>query len=157
MLNEKSATGFFKNYGWLATVLWIALVLGCNPIDSSRNAASASSVITEINSLDHFNRVVESAGDRLLVFDLYADWCQPCKQLEPVLDSVARETIDESDFYRVDMDSHQSVAQIFKVQGIPYVAFVKDGTIVFSLMGLHPKTEYLKAIKSLTRKAADSL
>jgi thioredoxin 1 len=125
--------------------------VACDGGDPGKRAAASAGAVTQIRSMDHFNRVVDSAGDRLLVFDLYADWCFPCKELEPILEEIARENDYNSDFYRIDMESLGPVADIFKVRGIPHVAFVKERTIVFSLMGLHPKGKYTEVIHSLTR------
>ena len=131
-------------------MLYLALFSACDTDRVGQIQGLQGPHVTEIDSLDHFNRVVESAGDRLLVFEFYADWCLPCKELEPIMESIARENGDKSDFFKVDLESLRSVADIFKVRGIPYVAFIKHKTIVFSLTGLHPKSKYVKAIKSFT-------
>ena len=142
----------WKNYRNLLTVLlYLAFFSACDTDRVGQFQGPQGPHVTEIESLDHFNRVVDSAGDRLLVFEFYADWCLPCKELEPIMESIARENGDKSDFFKVDLESLRSVADIFKVRGIPYVAFIKHKTIVFSLTGLHPKRKYVKAIKSFTR------
>ena len=43
--------------------------------------------LIEIKNTDEFRRIVSAAGDRLLIFDFYANWCLPCKELEPILRS----------------------------------------------------------------------
>ncbi|MGW8186236.1 MAG: thioredoxin family protein, partial [Desulfobacterales bacterium] len=83
-----------------------------------------------------------------------ADWCQPCKELEPILESIAAQKADVVDFYRVNFDENQSVAEHFGVRGIPFVAYVKNRTLVYSLMGLRPQKTYLEAIESFTRPNA---
>ena len=128
----------------------LTIISACESDTSANLAGSESSPVTEIMSLEHFNRVVKSAGDRLLVFEFYADWCLPCKELKPIMEKIARDISDTTDFFKVDLEALQSVRDIFKVRGIPYVAFVKNETIVFSLTGLHPKSEYEKAIKSFS-------
>lgn len=47
--------------------------------------------IKTINSVEEFSKILESSGDRLLVFDLYADWCMPCKILSPILEKISKE------------------------------------------------------------------
>lgn len=131
-------------------LLCLTIMSACESDTSANLAGSERSPVTEIMSLDQFNRVVESAGERLLVFEFYADWCLPCKELKPIMEKIARDNSDTTDFFKVDLEALRSVGDIFKVRGIPYVAFVKNGTIVFSLIGLHPKSEYEKAIKSFS-------
>ena len=91
--------------------------------------------------------MISEAGDRLLLIDFFADWCLPCKQLEPILEEIARKAKDRVDVYRIDLDSNQALAQGFQVRGIPYVAFIKNQVIVYRLEGLHPKKTYWDVIR----------
>jgi thioredoxin 1 len=107
-----------------------------------------------ISGGQELTRIVAAAGERLLMFDFYADWCLPCRELEPILESIAAQKADVVDVYRVNYDDNQSLAELFGVRGIPFVAYVKDRTLVYSLMGLRPKETYLEAIESFTRPGA---
>lgn len=107
-----------------------------------------------ISGGQELTRIVAAAGERLLIVDFYADWCQPCKELEPILESIAVQKADVVDVYRVNYDENQSIAKLFGVRGIPFVAFVKNRILVYSLMGLRPKETYLEAIESFTRPSA---
>jgi len=107
-----------------------------------------------ISGAQELTRIVAAAGERLLMFDFYADWCQPCKELEPILESIAAQKTDVVDVYRVNYDENQSLAELFGVRGIPFVAYVKNRTLVYSLMGLRPRETYLEAIVSFTRPSA---
>ena len=110
--------------------------------------------LTSISGGQEMTRIVAAAGERLLIFDFYADWCQPCKELEPILESIAAQKAEVVDVYRVNYDENQSLAELFGVRGIPFVAYVKNRTLVYSLMGLRPKETYLEAIESFTRPGA---
>jgi len=110
--------------------------------------------LAAISGGQEMTRIVAAAGERLLIFDFYADWCQPCKELEPILKSIAVQKADVVDVYRVNYDENQSLAELFGVRGIPFVAYVKNRTLVYSLMGLRPKEAYLEAIESFTRPGA---
>ncbi len=96
---------------------------------------------------DHFRDIVQKAGPRLLVFDFYADWCQPCRLLSPILEKLADKYKDRVSFYKVDVDRNKELANGAGMQGIPYVLFVKDGAMVHSLTGLHPKDTYARTIE----------
>ena len=110
--------------------------------------------LISISGEQEFTRIVAAAGERLLMFDFYADWCQPCRVLEPILESIAVQKADVVDVYRVNYDENQSLAELFGVRGIPFVAYVKNRTLVYSIMGLRPKETYLEAIESFTRPGA---
>lgn len=102
--------------------------------------------ITSIDGLDELNSIISSTPGRLLVFDLYADWCMPCKMLAPLYDSLASTHRERASFFRVDVQRHQDVAQAFRVQSIPLVVFIKDKEIVHSVPGLNTRNHYEKIL-----------
>ena len=131
-----------------------ALLLGTLVFQSCTDEESSISIqqpksrsLPILRSRDELSRVISEAGDRLLLIDFFADWCLPCKQLEPILEEIARKAADNVDVYRIDLDSNQALAQGFQVRGIPYVAFVKNQVIVYRLEGLHPKKTYWDVIR----------
>ncbi|MFZ0243429.1 MAG: thioredoxin domain-containing protein [Desulfobacterales bacterium] len=139
-----------------AALLGLALMLAACGSGSEPPAAKdrIRQPLRSIANGAEFDRIVAGAGDRLLIFDFFADWCHPCKELEPVLESVASQQASVVDIYRIAYDDNPSLAELFGVRGIPFVAFVKNRTLVYSLMGLRPKETYLEAIASFTRPGA---
>ena len=107
--------------------------------------------LKEVKNSKEFKEIVLNAGDRLLIFDFYANWCMPCKQLEPILEAAAWKKKDVVDIYRINFDENSDLAELLGVRGIPFVAFVKNQTLVYSLMGLRAEKSYLEAITSFTR------
>lgn len=86
---------------------------------------------------DNFNKEVESSNG-LVVIDLYADWCGPCKMLAPTLDELEKEYPDVK-FCKINVDKEPELARLFKVQSIPYIALVKDNTFLDMSVGYVPK------------------
>jgi thioredoxin 1 len=113
---------------------------------STSDGPDAVSTIPVIKDMEHYKQVVAAAGDRLLIFELYADWCSPCKVLAPILEEIAGEFSTKVDVYKINIDKNQSLATAFRASGIPLVAFVKNNTTVLSLTGVLPKQKYVKAI-----------
>ena len=131
-----------------ALLLGVMLFQSCAEEESSISIQRpASPSLPVLRSRDELRRVISEAGDRLLLIDFFADWCLPCKQLEPILEDIARKAKDSVDVYRIDLDSNQALAQGFQVRGIPYVAFIKNQVIVYRLEGLHPKKTYWDVIR----------
>ncbi len=108
--------------------------------------------IKTINSVEEFSKILESSGDRLLVFDLYADWCMPCKILSPILEKISKEKKEQADFYKINVDKHPQLAGAFGVSGIPFVVFVKNKTGVSALTGVQSKEAYIKTIDKFAGK-----
>ena len=72
---------------------------------------------------DNFKTEVEQ-HDGLVVIDLYADWCGPCKMLAPTIEQLASEMPDVK-FAKVNVDNEPELARAFNVSSIPMIALVK--------------------------------
>ncbi len=105
--------------------------------------------VHKIKSNEEFKNILENAGTKLLVIDMYADWCRPCRQLAPILAEVAKENPDKADFYKVNTDELRDIAAMFRVKGIPHVVFLKERKVVLALVGLYPKERYIKTINQI--------
>jgi thioredoxin 1 len=112
--------------------------------------------LVEVKNSEEFRKIVLAADDRLLIFDFYANWCMPCKQLEPILEAVAWKKRNAVDIYRINYDENSDLAELLGVRGIPFVAFIKNQTLVYSLMGLRSEKSYIEAITSFTRPDSSS-
>jgi putative thioredoxin len=83
--------------------------------------------------------VVERSKQVPVVVDLWAEWCGPCKQLGPILETVVGETEGKVVLAKVDVDANRQVASAFQVQGIPAVFALRDGQVVDSFVGAQPE------------------
>lgn len=68
-------------------------------------------------------------GNRPAVIDFYADWCGPCRQLSPRLETVAKKFVGKVDVYKVNVDDESELANVFGVRSIPMLLFIgTDGS-----------------------------
>ena len=81
------------------------------------------------------------------MFDFYADWCPPCKEIEPVLEKIAKEKSEMVTVYKINIDRNRALADSFGVSGIPHVVFLKKKETVLTLNGVYPKNMYLKLVE----------
>lgn len=88
-------------------------------------------------------------GTRPAVIDFYADWCRPCKILEPILDDLAKEFAGKVDFYKVDTQVEQELSYVFQVKSIPMVVFSPINGNPEATLGVLAKEEYRKRIQAL--------
>jgi len=135
------------------------LTIFCFCVASCKNDASSqtqpsvnNAAIRSIENVEQFNKIIETSEDRLLILDFYADWCLPCKELEPILEKIANEESDTVSIYKIDIERNRELSNSFRITGVPYVAFVKNKENVFSLTGLYPKNMYLKVIERYTKE-----
>ena len=83
---------------------------------------------------DNFKSEVEE-HQGLVVIDLYADWCGPCRMLAPILARLEGVNPDVK-FCKVNVDDEPELAKLFNVSSIPMVALVKDNTFADVSVGL---------------------
>lgn len=96
----------------------------------------------------NFQEEVISA-DKLVLVDLYATWCTPCKALAPVLEELADKYADKIKVVKVNVDEEESIAVKFGIASIPTVIFFKNGQTAASFVGLRSASEIEKVIEKL--------
>lgn len=89
--------------------------------------------VQTVTSSDFEREVVQSAQP--VVVDFWADWCQPCKMLAPVLDKVAASYGGRLKVVKLNVDQNQDVAQKYGVMSIPNLIFFKGGSVVNQAVG----------------------
>ncbi len=92
------------------------------------------------------------SNPRPVVVDFYADWCQPCKRLEPILRQVAQHYNGEVDFYRINVDQNNDIADVFQIRSIPFLLICPLEGDPKSVIGLYPRQEYIRVINLALKK-----
>ena len=77
--------------------------------------------------------IIKSSG--LVLIDFYADWCQPCKVVSPLLEEISGEYSDKITFYKMDVDKNAQTPQKFGVRGIPTMIIFSNGEAKDSMVG----------------------
>ncbi len=88
-------------------------------------------------------------GEKPCLIDFYADWCQPCKMIAPVLEELADEYEGKLDIYKIDTESEKELAGIFGIQSIPSLLFVPKEGMPQMAQGALPKETFEKAFKEV--------
>jgi thioredoxin 1 len=86
---------------------------------------------------------------KLVIVDFYASWCGPCLYMEPVLEEVAAENIDNVDFFKVNIDEERDLAIDQSIVSIPTLIFIKNGLIIFKHTGTISKEDLLSKINTI--------
>ncbi len=92
-----------------------------------------------MNNLQHFDGptfeadVLNSADP--VVVDFWAEWCPPCKMMEPAVKDLADEFVGKVKIGKLDVDVNQDIAIRYGVMGIPTLGLFKDGKLVDRMVG----------------------
>jgi putative thioredoxin len=109
------------------------------------SAGGTSAYVIDATEENFNNEVVLRSRTTPVVVDLWADWCQPCKQLSPVLERLAEEAAGAWTLAKIDVEANQQVAAFFfqqlQTQSIPLVVAIVDGKLVSAFPGAIPEAQ----------------
>ena len=89
------------------------------------------------------------------IIDFYADWCQPCKMVAPILEELDAEYGDKLAVYKINTEQEVELASVFGIQSIPSILFIPMGEQPQMAMGALPKDIFEKAISDVLKIEKD--
>lgn len=118
---------------------------------------SESPYVFEVNQHNFAAVVVENSQRVPVLVDFWADWCQPCRTLTPLLTKLAQEYRGGFILAKINADAEQALAGHFRVRSLPTVMVVWQGQIVDQLVGVQPESAYRAVIDQLRASPADRI
>lgn len=101
----------------------------------------------EFNDSNFDDQVVKAVQPVLV--DFWAEWCGPCKQLTPTIDSVAEDFNGRAKIGKVNVDESPTIAASYGIRSIPSLLFFKDGKVEKQLVGGVQKEEIAQILDSM--------
>ncbi|GAA5936432.1 hypothetical protein JCM3775_000819 [Rhodotorula graminis] len=92
--------------------------------------------VKPIESFAEFQQLFE--GDRTIVIDFWATWCGPCRAISPVFERLAEQSSSAIDFYKVDVDAQEQIAQECGVRAMPTFMVFRAGDKLGEVTGANP-------------------
>ena len=105
--------------------------------------------IKDVNVDTFMQDVIEASKEKPIIVDFWAPWCEPCKQLTPLLEAAVLENKGKLTLAKIDIDENQEIAAQLKIQSIPTVYAFFDGKVVDGFQGAKSKSDILKFIQKL--------
>lgn len=95
------------------------------------------------------NKEWKYQGELPALIDFYADWCQPCKMVAPILEELSEEYSDKIKIFKVDTEVEQELASVFGIRSIPSLLFIPSEGKPQMAQGALPKDALKEAINNI--------
>ncbi|SDM19158.1 tetratricopeptide repeat protein [Streptomyces wuyuanensis] len=112
-------------------------------------AVPPSALVIDVDEAGFERDVLQRSAEVPVVLDFWAEWCEPCKQLSPVLERLAREYNGRFVLAKIDVEANQMLMQQFGIQGIPAVFAVVAGQALPLFQGLAPEPQIRETLDQL--------
>lgn len=96
-------------------------------------------------NLKKFKELVKS--DNLVLVDFHAVWCGPCKELDPILQNIAKKYTQKVKLIKIDVDQNKTLTQQLGISSIPLIHLYKDGKLIWKHNGLTDQQTIEKQLK----------
>jgi thioredoxin 2 len=93
---------------------------------------------------DDFDAAVKAKS--LVLVDLWAEWCPPCKMIAPILEGLSRDLAGQLKVVKVDVDHSPVISQRYDARSIPMLLLIDDGKVVDTIVGALPKLAFRRRI-----------
>ena len=116
-----------------------------------------SNFIVNIDESNAAQLLIDESHKRPVVVDFWADWCEPCKTLMPLLEKIATEYDGAFLLAKVNADEQQGIAQQFGVRSLPTVMVIQGGQPVDGFAGAQPENQVRQMLEKYLPKPWDGL
>ncbi|EDV91868.1 thioredoxin-1 [Drosophila grimshawi] len=91
--------------------------------------------MTNIRSMNDFHKRLCDADDKIVVLDFYATWCGPCKDIEKLVKSLARQYASKAIVLKINVDKYDELVEKYKVRNMPTFVFLKGNRSMGKVIG----------------------
>ncbi|MGH2714293.1 MAG: thioredoxin, partial [Thermoleophilaceae bacterium] len=111
----------------------------------------------DVTDADFEQRVVQRSADLPVLVDFWADWCQPCHMLAPVIERAVAAHDGKVELAKLDVDANQATAARYGVRGLPTVKAFRDGRVASEFTGAQPPQVVARFVDDLVPSEVDGL
>ncbi|GHD56793.1 tetratricopeptide repeat protein [Streptomyces goshikiensis] len=128
---------------------------GAGAAAAAAGAVPPSALVIDVDEAGFERDVLQLSNEVPVVLDFWAEWCEPCKQLSPLLERLTVEAAGRVVLAKVDVDANQMLMQQFGIQGIPAVFAVVAGQVLPLFQGVVPEQQIRETLAQLVQVAEE--
>ncbi|MGP8329933.1 MAG: thioredoxin [Methanosarcinaceae archaeon] len=121
-------------------------------VDEKPEIETISSNLYKVNTAG-FIEVISS--DMPVIVDCYAEWCGPCKMINPIFTKLAAEYNNRVRFIKIDLDTNPTITRHFKIMGVPTLILIRDGIKIKSIVGYSGERKIRRAVNKMLEMEID--
>ena len=118
-----------------------------NSEDASMNG---NSLIIDVITDNFMTDVIEQSKETPVIVDFWAPWCEPCKQLTPIIEKIIKEKNGKIILAKMNIDESPEVAQQLKIQSIPAVMAFNDGQPIDGFIGVQSEKSIIEFVNKIS-------
>ena len=113
------------------------------------NNKEEKSNIFDVDENNFLDKVIEASDKKTILVDFWAPWCEPCKQIGPLLEEVIKECKGLVDLAKLNIDENKKLATQLRIQSIPTIIAFKNKKIKDGFQGVIPKQKIIEFIEKI--------
>lgn len=95
--------------------------------------------------MNAFQQLIDS--EKPVLVDFFAEWCNPCQTMTPILKEVKKQVGDAVTIVKIDIDKNPVLASAYQVMGVPMLILFRKGSVLWKQAGLVTSQELVKLLK----------
>ena len=131
-----SAANFMRNNGYTNVY---ELMGGIMKWSAANLPLTTDSSVKKVAEMDLASFKELTKGDKIVLVDFYADWCLPCKKMEPFLNEIANENKEIISLIRINADEQSELCKSLKIDALPYLQLYKNEELLWEKVGFIDK------------------
>ncbi|KAI4453155.1 Thioredoxin [Holotrichia oblita] len=122
----------------------LAIAIGVHVLNNILASITLAENKMKLTSKEQFSTII---AEGITLVDFYADWCNPCKMLSPILDEIESDLSGKVNVLKVDVDRFRELAEAHRVSSIPALYLFKNGKVVENVIGFQAKPKLVALIE----------
>lgn len=118
--------------------------------NSENVSMNGNSLIIDVITDNFMTDVIEQSKETPVIVDFWAPWCEPCKQLTPIIERIIKEKNGRVILAKMNIDESPEVAQQLKIQSIPAVMAFNDGQPIDGFIGVQSEKNIIEFVNKIS-------